>query len=692
MSTTNKAGGSVQRVYFALAAFNVGTLLVSLWLGHQLMVVYRESVAVNEQWAAKLANYASIGQLITEADAPGNDVFVDKDVAGQRKNLETTRIAAIEQFARAEVELQQLPAADRDALLPKLQTAKKEFTLMVSEANTIFVEFEAQRMDSAGQHMGQMDQAFARSSAALDGLRSDVQAIQSQLFVNQLAAAARSQSYQYVLMAFVVLMVAAVVAYGFRLQRTFQKKQAEVDRANAGMRRVLDNVDQGLLTLDMKGAVIGERSDAVRVWMGEVKDGELAWDVIGRFDPKAASWLRSGWEMLVDGFMPLDVVLDQLPARARVGQRELAIGYRPIMDGGPQPSSMLLVISDVTAKVASERLEAQQKETLAMFERVMRDRQGFVECFDECGRLVTAVTQLGDRDLTVVKRQLHTLKGNSASVGLITFAATCHELEEYLNESQGDLSKPAADRLMNEWSALSARLHTLMGEKQAMDVVIAPDEYEAILTAVSKDDVPRNNVRSMVEALRLEPAVRRFERLADQAQSVASRLGKGPIHVAIDGGGLRFDRDRWGGFFSSLVHVVRNAIDHGLETPAKRAAVGKSVGELRMRAQLEGSQVKVVVSDDGAGIDLVALVEKAKAKGHAVSDGLEAIFLDGVTSKDEVTDLSGRGVGMAAVKAAVEALEGNVTVQTQPGKGTTFAFTMPAKGVSRGTKPGLRAA
>jgi two-component system, NtrC family, sensor kinase len=132
-----KRGGenkSVQRVYFALAAFNVGTLLVSLWLGHQLMDVYQASVAENEQWAKRLAGYAHIGQLVTQANGPGNDVFVDKDVAGQRKNLETLRTAALSEFEAANADLAQLPEAQRGELAKDLAQARTEFGTLTGEA------------------------------------------------------------------------------------------------------------------------------------------------------------------------------------------------------------------------------------------------------------------------------------------------------------------------------------------------------------------------------------------------------------------------------------------------------------------------------------------------------------------------------------------------------------------------------
>ncbi|MER2564791.1 MAG: ATP-binding protein [Myxococcaceae bacterium] len=674
------SGSSVQRVYFALAFFNVGTLVVSLFLGHQLMSVYRGSVEVNEQWAERLSLYARLGQLVTEANAPGNDVFVDKDVAGQRARLETITREVEQTFSRAEVDLSTLATSEQATLSPRLADARREFRGMQLEANAIFDSYGQGDVDAAGTHMGQMDQAFARTSAALDGLRTEVQHIQSSAFVRQLEAASKSQSAQYALMALVVLMVAAVVAYGFRLQRTMSRKQAEIDRANEGMRLVLDNVEQGLLTVDLSARVVGERSEAVGRWLPTVTAGTVVWRALAPVDQKCAQWLEAGWSLITEDVMPLEVAIEQLPRRLRLGDQVLSIGYRPIFEGG-RLSRMLLVLTDVTAAVRSERLELQQRETLSMFERVMRDRSGFVEAFDDCGRLVSAVVMLGDRDLTVVRRQVHTLKGNAASIGLASLASTCHELEDYLTESAGDLSRPMVERLRQEWDALSLRLHSLMGQHSHAEVVVEPEAFEALLDAVTTEEVPRSSVRTMVESLRMEPASRRLERLAEQAQSVAGRVMKGPLHVVIESNGLRFDRERWTPFFSSLVHLVRNAVDHGLETLSDRVALGKGVGTLTFTTKVTGDQLELCIADDGRGIDLERLVAVARARGLVVRDGVEAMFLDGISSRDEVTDLSGRGVGMAAVKAATEAMGGRLSVDTRAGVGTTFRFMLPLIGV-----------
>jgi two-component system, chemotaxis family, sensor kinase CheA len=335
------------------------------------------------------------------------------------------------------------------------------------------------------------------------------------------------------------------------------------------------------------------------------------------------------------------------------------------------------MFSDVTARVAAERTEAEQRQTLAMFERVMKDRERFLSTFSELrellGRLHAGV------DAVTGKRLLHTLKGNSASIGLGVFSSLCHTLED---ELVGDacLSKAQLERLETAFDGLEKWLETMTRDR-SQGLLIGAEEYDAMVRAVNDDRHDLSAVRGIVSALQKEPVSRRFEQFADEAQTLAQRLGKGPVQVLVDGGGVRVEKDRFGAFFGSLVHVIRNAIDHGLETPEVRAERRKATPVVRLAAKVSGHEFHVTVADDGSGIDFDALLARARAQGFE-GTGVDALFLDGVSSKDEVSSTSGRGIGMSAVKAETERLGGRVAVHSVRGEGSTFTFSFPVTGVS----------
>ena len=159
------------------------------------------------------------------------------------------------------------------------------------------------------------------------------------------------------------------------------------------------------------------------------------------------------------------------------------------------------------------------------------------------------------------------------------------------------------------------------------------------------------------------------------------RLSKGEIDVAIEDHDLRLDPKRWSSFWSAFIHAVRNAADHGLESPDERASGGKSErGHLSLRTLARGNNFVVEIEDDGRGIDWNALGDRARRLGiPAGSDAeiREALFHDGVTTSQHVSEISGRGVGMGAVRAAARAMGGEVAIHSQSGHGTRVEITFP---------------
>jgi two-component system chemotaxis sensor kinase CheA len=187
-------------------------------------------------------------------------------------------------------------------------------------------------------------------------------------------------------------------------------------------------------------------------------------------------------------------------------------------------------------------------------------------------------------------------------------------------------------------------------------------------------------------ALRTTPMLRVMENLPRVAREVAQRRGK-RVHVTLGGAELELDRSILDRLYDPLVHLVRNAVDHGIEFPADRVAAGKpEAGRLRIEASREKDAIIVSVLDDGAGLDLAALRDKAVAAGLLHRDLAEDLppeeiaelaFHPGLTTASTVSDISGRGVGMDAVRATLESLGGRVTLQTRPGAGTTAVLRVP---------------
>lgn len=177
-----------------------------------------------------------------------------------------------------------------------------------------------------------------------------------------------------------------------------------------------------------------------------------------------------------------------------------------------------------------------------------------------------------------------------------------------------------------------------------------------------------------------------FRRFARPMRELAAERGK-EVELQISGGETELDRALVDLLYEPLLHLLRNAVDHGLETTAGRQTAGKpAVGRIGMRAYHEGNYIIIEVSDDGAGID-PGIVKARAIEARAIAsqdaahlsneDAMNLIFLEGVSTAKSVTRLSGRGIGTAAVKSAIEQLRGSVTLRSEVGAGTCFTLRMP---------------
>jgi two-component system chemotaxis sensor kinase CheA len=462
-----------------------------------------------------------------------------------------------------------------------------------------------------------------------------------------------------------------------RMLTEIANSKLAVERAHASARAVLNNVSQGLVIAERDGQMSEEVSQALIDWFGAPPRQGTVFEYLAQVDARFASWLKLGWDQTFADLLPLEVALDQLPSRIEYQQRQFSVTYRPITKDQTL-MQVLLVITDITHQIATERAEEQQREMLSALQRMLADRRIFVEFLEETRRLLQSLAH-GDGDSVVERRNLHTLKGNAGLFGLTSIARQCHELESRVLEENRRLNAGERAELQAQWQAIDLRLRPLLGETEGQ-TQISVHEYEDALRAIAKHE-PYAALASRLRVWAHEPTQKRLSLFADQAHALAKRLDKGELSVRIEDTGLRLPRDGLSPFWSTFVHVIRNAVDHGLESPDERRAAGKSEGGLiTLSTTLEKSVVAVRVADDGRGIDWNRISEMARAKGLPAEtrrDLEEALFSEGTSTKQAATETSGRGVGLGAVRAAVTELGGSIRIQTELGRGTEFTFLFP---------------
>jgi two-component system chemotaxis sensor kinase CheA len=378
---------------------------------------------------------------------------------------------------------------------------------------------------------------------------------------------------------------------------------------------------------------------------------------------------------------PTEVALDQLPRRLHVNQRHYQLGYKAMLDG-EKLEGVLLVVSDVTAEMEQLKRDAEQRELISTFEHLMRDRGGTVEFFQECDGLVAHILEGDNRDRQSVLRALHTLKGNAGTFGVTSVAEAAHRLETQVAGGAGLPEAAELLELSQTWRAFSERMGRLLGTEAEPVLEVAVSELTALMKAAERG-VAGRELSLMLTRLKLERAPVRLRRIGDQARSLAQRLGKATLLVEVNAqGDVRFERQRWSSFWAAFIHPIRNALDHGIESAEEREAKGKSPhGKLTISVRGDAQSITVELSDDGRGIDFAKVRAKAQAAGlpHATeAELIEALFSEGFSTSDQTTELSGRGMGMSALREAARGLGGIVTLHSKPGQGTTLRVRFPA--------------
>lgn len=471
----------------------------------------------------------------------------------------------------------------------------------------------------------------------------------------------------------VVMLMATLLALAWLFEKAKERMLHALASYNSELQLILDSVGQGFLSCDVSGTVVGRHSAIAERWFGSSAQGQKIWSYLGGNNRGFSDWLEFGWSAIVDDVLPIELCLDQLPKRLAREDRTFQLEYQPVKTNDVL-TGIVLVVTDISTIVEMEREEAAQRELADALDHAIRDRAGFLQFIEEGERLVSELTPSAP-DL---RRALHTIKGNCGFYGARSVAAASHALEDKLGE--GPLEEADLTRLKLLWGSFCERLSMIIDTRAGV-IEVSREDFRALQNAV-RAAAQHSVLDRMLTELRYEPVEQALERCGAQARALARRLDKGDVDVEIDSCDVRLDPQRWKPVWSAFDHAIRNAVDHGLESTTERKGLGKNPkGKLVLRAQLTPTELSISVGDDGRGVDWERVRERARAKGlpHTTDADLEeALFIDGLTTRDEATSVSGRGIGLNALREAVRTLGGRVQVTSQKGQGTTFCMRFPA--------------
>ena len=266
-------------------------------------------------------------------------------------------------------------------------------------------------------------------------------------------------------------------------------------------------------------------------------------------------------------------------------------------------------------------------------------------------------------------------QGRSARAGETMLAAARSSLVRV------DFAK--LDRLLNLVGELIVH-RTKLTEIGRQVSAVAPDAGQELLESVHQVSNVSTQLQETIMDIRMLPIRHVFERFPRLVRDLAHAQGK-KVELILEGEDTRVDKAVIDEIGEPLVHLIRNAVDHGLESPEARSAAGKApIGTILLSAAQESNQVVITLVDDGAGIDAAEVRRRAVERGLLGADDemsdreiVQLIFAEGFSTARAVTDVSGRGVGLDVVVRSMERLNGLIEAETMPGVGTKFTLQLP---------------
>lgn len=401
-------------------------------------------------------------------------------------------------------------------------------------------------------------------------------------------------------------------------------------------------------------------------------------------------------QQVFDDVIPEKISLGLVPKEVQtMDGRTFKMEYRPSRNDEGQLFRIVAVVDDITQEIASKE-EAQFRERRdRCLINILKDRDHFLLFLSETKEFIKSFE--GD-DRETIFRALHTIKGTSAGFGFYDVAKFAHQSENVLGRS-------TSDEFFNEAKAIGAEiekmlrlfleeyhdvLHISFNSQIGDHHVVDNNVIEAF--QIIANDAPEDTKSRLLEALQLlkdHPVSLHLSSFERTTKNLANRHKK-KIKFITKGTDTRIDLNIFSELFQSLIHPITNACIHGLEDPAGRKLMNKPPeGTISLSfAKDKIHQLLIEIEDDGAGINANQLVKKAITKGFMTEEQaqklddqekLDLVFQDGLSNATKVTQSAGRGVGLSALRQAVQALSGNISIESKKDLGTKFTIAIPKK-------------
>ena len=476
-----------------------------------------------------------------------------------------------------------------------------------------------------------------------------------------------------------------------------------VEEKTKEVKTLLNNTGQGFLSFDKNFVIDAEYSkECSKLFVQDIKGKNIV-DLLF-FENEEKLFFK---DVILDTLNAKDVVirkslLSLLPSNIILNKRALKLEYKVLED-----DKFMLILTNITSEIKLEKKIKKEQQILKMIVAVVSDSDIFYDIkkdylhFMSTYKTIIDTTKTPLFNLSEVFRTLHTIKGVFAQLYMTNTIDFLHYLETQISQMIKGNSDTNGDLLaLLEESDFKAVLQQdlniikdILGEDflDSENIIkIDLNDIQSLQKKISYILEQKEHISSeckeifcQVQNLTSQKLINLLKPYIKLSQQLSNRLNKEIYKFEVIGDKDVVAPEEFKPFIKSLGHIFRNSIDHGIEDPETRVLNNKDkTGTILCNFEKENDYLQIIISDDGAGIDCEKIKQKLSLR-DINTDGLsnneiyKFIFEDNFSTKDNITLVSGRGIGMSAVKAELEKINAQVEIQSKPNIGTTFVFRLP---------------
>ena len=493
--------------------------------------------------------------------------------------------------------------------------------------------------------------------------------------------------------------------YSKNLEKMVEERTVELAQANRMLSAIMDSLGQGFLTFDEKGICSNIYTKACEVILESTPSGKNVQEVLN-INEKEIETFNMWQKAIFSEQLPFDSLKALGPSLyAHSENKHITLDFYPIRNDEEKINNIVLVATDKTSEYEANQALEKEKKYAQMVLKLVTSKKQFAQFLNNAKKMIAEVIVLAEStenfDHEQAFRLLHTLEGEAATYSaneIWQASRVAQEAIEPLKQGwESDTSKIIPEfqksmQILNEtylaFIETNSELFQLVGVGHENKLEINIIEIYALIEYLRSQGIADFALQEISDTLLRQSLVENFKHFNDVIKAVAEKQNK-EVHTIQFTGDVKVYTDKYSGLLSSFIHAFRNAVDHGIEPSADREMAGKSSSgtiEVIFKETESNNQnwIHIEVKDDGQGIHPEIIKKKLEGRPdiqnlEEMSDEqvIQYVFDSGLSSRDEIGEFSGRGIGLNAVRDEAIKLGGKAWVESKVGQGTTLKVMIP---------------